>query len=47
MENKKFDKEKFNNDIEKIVNILKGRRYNESKILLEMVNKKLGILVLS
>lgn len=37
MENQKFDKEKFNNEVEQIVNLLKGKSYNEIKLLFKYV----------
>ncbi|BEV03903.1 hypothetical protein [Chryseobacterium gambrini] len=44
MENKKFDKEKFDKDVEQIVNTLKGRNQKEINILLETVRNKIKYL---
>ncbi|MDR6920246.1 hypothetical protein J2Y40_001079 [Chryseobacterium sp. 2987] len=37
MENPKFDKEKFNDEVEQIVNLLKGKSYTEIKFLFKYV----------
>jgi hypothetical protein len=41
-QDKTIYKEKFNKDVEQIVNILKGRSYNETKLLLEIALDRFG-----
>lgn len=45
MENQKFDKEKFNNEVEQVVNLLKGKSYTEIKFLFKYVKIRIKELL--